>query len=154
MLCITSFVLLSLTSCSQVKNNEIGMRITSKKLIEYLLKTDTASISNLILNADNRNNKYDENVENARGFQKITQNYGIPSEKDMKISKSERGENIISITLMEQIDSSLNVRKAMLFVGFYPDQFLANTEKILDYGFITIPVKQPQRKLIIAPPLN
>ena len=92
-------------------------------------------------------------MEDCKAFNLIVKKYGIPSRDKMTISKGMNGENIVSLQLISKADSLLNLSNSSLLVFFYPDEYLKNTDKILNYAFMMTPLKEKEKKFIIAPKL-
>jgi hypothetical protein len=87
-------------------------------------------------------------------FSRIVQKYGIPQADSIKLTKGEGEENVVYATLMNKIDSSLNLKLFVFGVLFFPDRFLKNPEKILTYQFHELPVIIPEKKFIPIPKLK
>ncbi|HEX6847579.1 MAG TPA: hypothetical protein VF144_11410 [Chitinophagaceae bacterium] len=145
--------LLFLCGCINAQENVIGMKNTTGKLMGYLEKCDSNGISSIFDDAENLEYKTDEIKADCKAFALIVKKYGIPSRDKMTMSKGLSGENVVSLQLISKADSSLNLSNASLLVFFYPDKYLNNTNKILNYAFIRTQLKEQEKKFIIAPKL-
>ena len=147
-------MLLFLCGCINAQEKVTGMKNTARKLIGYLEKCDSIGITSVFEDAENLEYKTDEIMEDCKAFNLIVKKYGVPSRDKMTISKGMNGENIVSLQLISKADSLLNLSNSSLLVFFYPDEYLKNTDKILNYAFMMTPLKEKEKKFIIAPKLS
>ncbi len=140
-------------SCDHDKKID-EMKDISKKLMQLFIRKDTTQISALFTDKDNLQNKSDEIAEDSDLFGLITKKYGIPAKREFIFSKGINEENVIEINILNQTDSTLNIKSCKLIVFFYPDQFYSKNHNFLDYTLISVPVFEEKKKIIIAPPLK
>jgi hypothetical protein len=150
---VTKISLIFLCSCTTGQEKAIGMKNTTGKLMGYFEKCDSVAITSVFEDVENLKYKTDEIMADCKTFIRITKKHGIPSRDKWIISKGLNGENIVSVQLINKADSSLNYSKASLLVFFYPDEYLKNTDKILNYALMIALLKEPEKKFIIAPKL-
>jgi hypothetical protein len=134
-------------SCVQAQEYYDRMKLMTKNLMDYLLKEDSIGIYAL-LDGENLKEVKRRIRKDCSFFTKITKKYGMPTLDKMQLSKGKHDENVISVILMDKIDSSFNLRKCELVVFFYPDRFLSYSQKILNYVIMQTPLLTPEKKII------
>lgn len=150
---VIRIMFLFLCGCTNAQEKVIGMKKTTGKLLGYFERCDSIAIASVFDDIENLRYKTDEIRADCKAFVRVSKKYGIPSQDKWTISKGLSGENIVSLQLISKADSSLNLSKANLLVFFYPDEYLKNTNKILNYALIMTPLKEQEKKFKIAPKL-
>jgi len=145
------------SACSHAQSTkEKKMKATFQKLVTYFQSNDTSNIRALFETENNPAYSIEskELLKDCKLFSRIVQKYGIPQADSIKLTKGEGEENVVYATLMNKIDSSLNLKLFVFGVLFFPDRFLKNPEKILTYQFHELPVIIPEKKFIPIPKLK
>lgn len=138
------FVFLCNVVCAQ--NQQVYFKSTTKKLVGYLMKYDTASIHKLF-DEDKRYEEVKDRIKNdGKKITGITRKYGAHVLDSMSLEKGKNDENVVVITLLNTPDSSLNLKKCELVVFFYPDRFLSYSKKVLNYILVETLLKEPELK--------
>jgi hypothetical protein len=148
---IFSFSLLC-CSHSYSQNRIDSMKNTTMKVISYLINEDTAKLSAMFLPSSQYKNHAETLLDDAVFLQTIVKKYGMPKKNQIRTDISKRGETVFYFTLMEVKDSALNIKKAMLYVTFPPEQFKMPAEKIYNYGLATSPLTDKKRNLNLIRP--
>ena len=132
------------------------MKATFQKLMTYFQSNDTSNIRALFEKENNPSDpiESDEILKDCKLYSRIVQKYGPPQADSIQLTKGENQENVVYATLINQIDSSLDLKRCVLGVLFFPDQFLKNADKILTYQFQEVPVIPPEKKLLQIPKLK
>jgi len=125
-----------LTACGQ-KQNEIKMKATVQQLIHFLQTCDSISVIGLFERDKEKKVRSNDIKSDCNFFKEVTKKYGAPTVDSFILSQAENGANIISVTLMNQKDTLLKIKKCDLVVIFYPDQFLSNPGRFLYYAIIS-----------------
>ncbi|OQP57828.1 hypothetical protein A3860_09390 [Niastella vici] len=125
---------------------------TTKSLVDYLVKYDTARIHGLF----DENKRYEEVKDGIKNDGKmitaIMKKYGAQVLDSISLEKGKNDENVVLITLLNMTDSSLNLKKCELVVFFYPDRFLPYSKKVLNYVLFKTLLKEPEEKFMPLPP--
>lgn len=150
----TIMIVLFCSNCTNAQNKHDSLMKTTKQLMDYMLKVDTGSIYTMFDDLDNLKNRRRHIKRDCEFFSVIINKYGFPDNDKFILSQSSNGENMLTVLLMNKVDSALNLKRCILRVFFYPDQFLDNTNKILNFAVAKELLKEPEMKLKIAPPLR
>jgi hypothetical protein len=147
------FLLLLFTGSRTCAQNRIdSMKNTTMKVVSYLVNKDTAKLSAMFLPSSQLKNHTETLMHDAISFQTIVKKYGMPKKNQIKTDISKSGETVFYITLMERNDSALNIKKAVLYVTFPPEQFKMQVEKIYNYGLAKYPLTVRKRNLELIRP--
>ena len=147
-------ILLSNVTCVNAQmEKEIKMKATFFILISYFQSEDTASIRQLFEREHNPADPKEakELLGDCIFLKKLFGKYGLPSPDSLQVSKGANQENVVYVTIMQQVDTAMNLKQVLLGVLFYPDQFLNNPDKFLTYQIVSSPLKKPELKIIPIP---
>lgn len=123
----------------------------TKRLMNYLIKNDTAGVHNLF-DEDKRYYEVKDHIrEDGELMKTIIKKYGVNKLDSMRLEKGKNDENVVVATLLNMSDSSMNLKKCELVVFYYPDRFLPYSKKILNYIVAKTLLKEPKPKLIKSP---
>lgn len=147
---IMCFVFLHSAVSAQDKNEYF--KSTTKRLVDYLVKYDTASIHKLFDEDKRYEGVKDDIKSDGKRITEIINKYGAQILDSMSLEKGKWDENVVVMTLLNVTDSSLNLKKCELVVFFYPDRFLAYSKKILNYVLYQTLLKVPEEKFLPLPP--
>lgn len=126
--------------------------MTSQNLVSYMLKSDTAAILGLFEYTVTKGHVSGKDIlADCIKLKKITDKYGVPSIDSAGLHKDRNEANIVSIPIMVEDDSLLNLKRCVLHVAFYPDRFLVSPKKIIDYSLVMTPLVRPKQEFIILP---
>jgi hypothetical protein len=151
-----SLLVLSGIGCANAQMTfEQQMKKTTQTLMTCFISKDTAKLRTLFETENNSAYKIEPSVllKDCRFFLTVVDKYGFPSGDSLKMTMGASGENVVYVTLMEKDDTALNLKKCQLGVLFFPDRFLKDPSKMLNYQLITTPLSRPEMKLKIAPPI-
>ena len=143
-------ILFSTVACGQ-KPKEENMKLTVMKLIRAFEVCDTLGIINLFERDKELRVRKDDILNDCSFFNKIINKHGKPKFDSLILSKAENGANIVSVTLMNKNDSLLKIKKSVLIIVFYPDQFLSNPHKFLYYSLMMEPLYPRKNKIFERP---
>jgi len=132
---------------------ETKMKATFFKLISYFQSEDTASIRQLFEREHNPADPKEakELLGDCIFLKKLFRKYGLPSPDSLQVSKGANQENVVYVTIMQQVDTAMNLKQVLLGVLFYPDQSLNNPGKFLTYQIVSSPLKKTELKIIPIP---
>ncbi len=140
-------------NCAMPQDKQTGMKKTSMKLMELLVKSDSIQICSMFESEEDLANRREDIGDDCRDFISVTKKHGMPKIESLQLSKGLSDENVVSVDLLKQEDSLLNLKSCKLLVFFYPDKFLDKTNKILNYIIFTEPLKEKKQAIIPAPSL-
>jgi hypothetical protein len=153
MFCVSFFA-----SCGQTT---IKSRMTelTKKLVVSLRKSDTTTILKMYdtsfshINQKNYREFIKEGVvQNCELFNRVVDKHGIPDIQALTFSiDSTNGSNVAILPLLTTTDTSLNYKRCLLFIMFYPDRFFEG-DKFLGFTIETEEIFPKNRDLIKPPP--
>jgi len=137
-------------ACGQPQK-EKEMKNTTMKLVRLLKNCDSVSVLNLFEQQKEKDERRDDIKDDCLLFDRLTKKYGIPLADSLILSKAENGANIAVAPIMNTNDSTFRIKKCVLLVVFYPDQFLTNPQKFLYYSLITEPLYPKKNKIFEKP---
>jgi hypothetical protein len=155
---ITIFCVSFFVSCGQTTMKNRMTELT-RQLVSNLRNSDTTAILKMYDTslAHINQKEYHEFIKegvilNCELFNKLVDRHGMPDMKALTFSiDSTNGSNIAILPILTTNDTSLNYKRCLLYVMFYPERFFL-TDKFLRFTIGTEEIIPRNRDIIKLPP--
>lgn len=156
---LITFGLLYFSACGQIRNKREQIILVTNELITSLKNCDTTAFLNMLdsdFSHTNQSNYRDfikeSFLEDCSVFRLIINRHSLPNINNIQIGKDSSHlppANIVTLTILDESDTILNIKKCFLVLAFYPDEYFSSNAHLLKYSLIVEKLKSNENKIII-----